>query len=104
MIIDKVTVAAGKNVKKDNIPEAFMTGVKILGTKGPVGLIKSKEFAQGLKNTKDIVGSVISRAASNLKYNDLKREQALKAKASKDAKFLIDESNRKKREAQTTIK
>jgi len=91
-------------VKKDNIPKAFKEGVKILTSKGLVGLYKSPEFKQGLKNTKDIVGSVISRAASNLKYGDLKREQALKAKANSDAKFLLNESNRKKREAQMKIK
>ena len=90
--------------KKDNIPKAFMTGVKILGTKGPVGLFKSKEFSQGVKNIKDMAGSVISRAASNLKVSDLKREQALKQKASKDAQWLLNETNRKKREAQITVK
>jgi hypothetical protein len=104
MIIEKAAIAANKNIKKDDIPKAFMTGVKILGTKGPIGLLKSKEFSQGLNNTKDIVGSVISKAASNLKYSDVKREQALKDKASKDAKFLLDESNRKKREAQIKIR
>jgi len=90
--------------KKDDIPKALMTGVKILGTKGPIALYKSNEFKQGLKNTKDIVGSVISRAASNLKYGDLKREQALKQKASKDAQWLLNETNRKKSEAQMKIK
>lgn len=86
--------------EKDNIPKAFMKGLKILATKGPVGLYKSKEFAQGAKNIKDIVGSTITSAIANMKYNDLKRYNDLRDKAKEDAKWLVEETNRRKREEQ----
>jgi len=57
-------------------------------------------FSKGIKNTKEAIGSMISRAAKTLRENDLKREKALEEKNRNDAKFLIERGNQRKREEQ----